>query len=125
MQRPSNPSSPVRLRPTSDSLSLVRNRAAQLADCERRRAQHPDQQTTQRYQRALETFEAACEAAYREAHLANSAVQQAIGEAASRPDRLGALMHIAETLSEQPSQAIRDLASAVRPYIQARPASAA
>jgi hypothetical protein len=117
---------PTRLRPTSNTTSLVRNRAAMLADCARRHAQHPNSQTTERYQQALRAFEAACQDAYREAHLANSAVQQAIREAAGRPDRLGALMNINDTLtSENRSQAMRDLAGALRPFIQARPAAVA
>lgn len=109
---------PVRtLRPSTDTLSLVRNRAATLADCARRRAQHPDAATSERYEHALAAFEQACTAAYREAHLANDAVQQAIRDAAGRPDRLGPLMSIAEAPD---SPALRDLAAAVRPYIQAR-----
>lgn len=118
--------SPIRLRPAADVLSRVRNQAANLADCARRQNQHPDPVSAARYTKALEAFEAACDAAYAEAHLANTAVQRAVGEAARRPDRLGALLTPADALDpNQKTKAMGDLHSALRPFIQARTARSA
>lgn len=68
---------------------------------------------------ALNAFETACQSVYREAHLANAAVQQAIRGAAGRPDEHRQQPQPRRTQRGDPRPRPRRT-----PYIQARPAAA-
>jgi hypothetical protein len=114
------------LRPSADTISRVRNRAAALADAARRRNQHPDSETTASYERALGAFEVACVAARADGVLAAASIQRAVRDAAGRPDRLGALLTIADTvnLSTAP-EPLYHLVQALRPFKTTRRAASA
>jgi hypothetical protein len=114
------------LRPSADAISRVRNRAAALADAKRRRDSHPDPETSARYQRALDAYEQACDAARTEGVLATAQIQAAVRDAAGRPDRLGPLLAIADNVDEKnTTEGLRDLFEALRAYHDARHAKGA
>jgi hypothetical protein len=111
------------LRPSADAISRVRNRAAALA---RRRNQHPDSETTASYERALGAFEVACVAARAEGVLAAASIQRAVRDAAGRPDRLGALLTITDTVDlSSATEPVYHLVQALRPFKAARQAASA
>jgi hypothetical protein len=114
------------LRPSADTISRVRNRAAALADAARRRNQHPDSETTANYKRTLGAFEAVCVAARAEGVLAAASIQRAVRDAAGRPDRLGALLTIADTVDlSNATEPMYHLVQALRPFKAARRAESA
>jgi hypothetical protein len=114
------------LRPSADAISRVRNRAAALADTARRRNQHPDSETTASYERALGAFEVACVAARAEGVLAAASIQRAVRDAAGRPDRLGALLTITDTVDlSSATEPVYHLVQALRPFKAARQAASA